>query len=64
MLLCSTAYYLIDSPGARRIDHVIGIVVDIMVDDKVVKTVSNSPKLLQLHEEKKIIKANVSANQF
>jgi len=63
-MLCSTAYYLVDIEGARRVDHVIGVVVDIMVEGKVVKTVSNSPKVLQQHEEKKIIKTNVSTNQF
>jgi len=64
-MLCSTAYYLVGiEDGARRVDHVIGVVVDIMVDGKIVKTVSNSPKVLQQHEEKKIIKTNISTNQF
>ena len=45
-------------------DHVIGIVVDVMVEGQIVKTVSNSSKVLKQHEEKKMIKANIPANQF
>ena len=52
------------SPGARRIDHVIGLVVEILLEGEVVKTVSDYPKLLQQHREKKVLKPNVSANQF
>jgi len=52
------------SPGARRIDHVIGLVVEILLEGEVVKTVSDYPKLLQQHREKKVLKPNVSVNQF
>jgi hypothetical protein len=63
-MLSSTGYYLVASPGASRNDHVIGLVVDILLDGKVVKTVSDYPKLLKQHQEKKVIKPTVSANQF
>lgn len=38
-------------PGYRRIDHVIGIVADIVLGDKVIKTVANSPFMLKKHKE-------------
>jgi len=42
------------SPGARRVDHVIGIVVDVVLDGKVLITVANTPEVLKTHKDKKI----------
>ncbi|NWK54289.1 hypothetical protein HW115_01605 [Verrucomicrobiaceae bacterium N1E253] len=42
------------SEGGRRIDHVIGIAVEVVLDDKVIKTVANTPSVLKIHKEKKI----------
>lgn len=50
-------------PGARRIDHVIGIAVDVVLDGKIVKTVANSPKILTIHQQKKITQS-VSQEEF
>ncbi|MGB0992048.1 MAG: hypothetical protein ACPG32_06220 [Akkermansiaceae bacterium] len=39
-------------PGYRRIDHVIGIAVDVVLDGKIIKSVANSDKILAKHKEK------------
>ncbi|MCP5536289.1 MAG: hypothetical protein H7A51_08665 [Akkermansiaceae bacterium] len=38
-------------PGYRRIDHIIGIVADVVLDGKVIKTVASSPLVLKKHKE-------------
>lgn len=38
-------------PGYRRIDHVIGIAADIMLNGKVIKTVASSPFVMKKHKE-------------
>lgn len=51
------------SPGARRVDHVIGIAVDVLLDGKVVFTVANTPKVLKIHKDKKITQTS-STQEF
>ena len=60
MMLCQAGV----SPGARRIDHVIGIAVDVVMDGKVVKTAANSPSVLKIHQEKKITTVAKSDSVF
>ena len=37
--------------GYRRVDHVIGIAADILLDGKVIKTVASSPFVMKKHKE-------------
>ena len=47
-MLCSTGGV---QPGSRRIDHVIGIVAEVCIHGKVVKTVADAPFMLKKHKE-------------
>ena len=47
-MLCSTGGV---QEGYRRIDHVIGIVAEVCVHGKVVKTVADAPFMLKKHKE-------------
>lgn len=38
-------------PGYRRIDHVIGIAAEIVLNGEVVKTVASSPFVMKKHKE-------------
>lgn len=39
------------SPGYRRIDHVIGIVAELYLGDKLLKTEASSPAVLKKHRQ-------------
>lgn len=52
------------SPGARRVDHVIGIAVEVVLNGKVVKTVANTPEVLRIHKDKKITQVANSDRTF
>ena len=52
------------SPGARRIDHVIGIAVEVVLGDKVIKTVANAPWVLKVHHEKRITLTATASQEY
>lgn len=52
------------SPGARRIDHVIGIAVEVVLDDKVIKTVANAPWVLKIHNEKRVVLTAKASQEY
>lgn len=60
IMLCAVGV----SPGARRIDHVIGIAVDVVMDGKIVKSVANRPSVMKIHEEKRITTEADAGSQF
>ena len=64
MMLCSDELPPGFSPGARRIDHVIGIAVEVVLNGEIIKTVANTPAILKIHKEKIITQVANSDRTF
>jgi|GEM_PF-5485255 len=64
MMLSDGPILVTVSPGARRIDHVIGIAIEVIMDGKVIKTVANSPSVLKIHRDKKITQSASNPREF